>query len=338
MPGPGYFRGVTAKEMIANGKMQARALDPPVRSVLKWVKRASAIDVAKEEGTRNLPQDRALNRRLVGEGVVLLKNSGGVLPLEDDGQDIAIIGPNATEPALFGGGSAALEPYYSTNAIQGLRNTLKHGTKIHHEIGVHAHTMLPALSGDFVRQSDGKPGVSMKVFDKKWTVADRKLLDEYDLEKTEFQLMDYSVPDLDVFYVTLTTTFVVPETGLYDFGLTVFGTADLFINDELVLDNSTVQRQGDNFFGRGTEEERITYEFQQDTVYHLRVEFGSSATAKIEGRSTIPFAGGACRLGGCLQLSQEVGIARAVALAKRCKKVILVVGLNVSFSHTPGSA
>lgn len=91
----------------------------------------------------------------------------------------------------------------------------------------------------------------------------------------------------------------------------------------------TIPLRNDNFFGRGAEEEKALYNMATSETYLFRVEFGSALTAKIEGRSTITFVGGACRLGGCLQISKEVGIVRAVALAKKCKHTILVAGLNV---------
>ncbi|KAF8863554.1 hypothetical protein BDZ45DRAFT_738134 [Acephala macrosclerotiorum] len=64
-------------------------------------------------------------------------------------------------------------------------------------------------------------------------------------------------------------------------------------------------------------------------TYTFQVEFGSALTARIDRRSTIAFAGGACRLGGCLQISNEIGITRTVALVKRCKHTIVVAGLNI---------
>lgn len=330
MPGPTPYQPAGAKREIASGRISHHDIDKPFRNVLKFVKRAMVANVSATEGERNLAEDRTLNRRLAGESIVLLKNDDNILPLPEEDGDIAVIGPNAAEAAMFGGGSASLRPYYAVSPLQGLTNNSGNRGKVYYETGVNGHRLLPLFGVDNVFDIHGKPGVTMHVYVDPWTSKERKTIDIFHIDTTEYQLMDYIAGGIDPFYVTMTCTFVPSQSGTFEFGLAVYGTADLFINDEVVIDNSTIQRQGDNFFGKGTEEERQSYQLIAGKSYKLRVEFGSASTAKIEGRGTIAFAGGAARVGGCLKLSKEEGIARAVALAKRCKTTIVVAGLNVS--------
>ncbi|KAJ3946151.1 uncharacterized protein N0V96_004509 [Colletotrichum fioriniae] len=118
------------------------------------------------------------------------------------------------------------------------------------------------------------------------------------------------------------------HTGTYEFGLATYGIGDLFINDELVINNSTEQTPGGMFFGKGSAEKRATYDMTAGKRYHLRVEAGSAATSKVKGGSLLAIPGGACRLGGCRKINPEEGIQRAVELANRCKYTFVVAGLN----------
>ncbi len=66
---------------------------------------------AREEGrTYGIDDHHQLARRAAEESVVLLKNEGGLLPLQATGQ-IAVIGAFAKEPRFKGGGSSQVTPH-----------------------------------------------------------------------------------------------------------------------------------------------------------------------------------------------------------------------------------
>jgi beta-glucosidase len=89
---------------------------------------------------------------------------------------------------------------------------------------------------------------------------------------------------------------VAPATGSFEFGLAVYGSANFYIDDELVIENTTVQRGG-NFFGKGTLEEKVTIDLVKNQAYKLKVEFISGASSKLVKPGVVNFGGGACRLG-----------------------------------------
>jgi beta-glucosidase len=65
--------------------------------------------------------------------------------------------------------------------------------------------------------------------------------------------MDFSHPQLErLFYADIEGDFVAPDTGSFKFGLAVYGSANLYIDGKLVIENTTVQRGGNFFFGKGT--------------------------------------------------------------------------------------
>ncbi|GJC99084.1 betaglucosidase [Colletotrichum higginsianum] len=313
MPGPSRYREKEALAAVFSGKVSHYTIDERARKVLQFVNDAASVRVAEEETTRDVPEDRILNRRLAGESIVLLKNSEHVLPLRpEDCDEVAVIGPNADLPAACGG-----------------EDSLPATSKVHYEPGVFGHVLLPAFTADHVCTDTGEPGVTIEVFNEPHTVKGRKPFDRVTIPDTTYQLMDYRHPKKEeTFFMSMRADFVPKHTDTYEFGLATYGISDLFINDELVIDNSTEQTPGGMFFGKGSAEKRATYEMKAGERYCLRVEAGSASTSKVKGGSLLAIPGGACRLGGCRKINAEEGIQRAVDLAKRCKYTFVVAGFN----------
>ena len=330
MPGPSRHRADKAIVAVVSGKVSRKTIDDRARKVLELVNNVAAARVSTKETTRDSPDDRALNRRLATESVVLLKNSSNILPLRaEDCDDVAIIGANAKLPATCGGGSANLRPYYTSSVFQGIRNQLPSNAKVHFEPGVYGHVLPPCFTEDHVTDQDGNPGVSISFFNEPESVQSRKPFDQQTIPDTTYQLMDYNHPDKgETFYMSMKANFKPEIDGLYEFSLASYGISKLYINDHLVIDNETTQTHGGMFFGHGSTEVRGTYEMKSDQSYCLRVESGSASTSRTSGGSFIPIPGGACRLGGCLKFEPAEGIKRAVASAKKCKHTFVVVGLN----------
>ena len=64
-------------------------------------------------------------RRIGQEGVVLLQNRGGILPIDlARTPRIAVIGENAVKKMIVGGGSSSLKARYEVTPLEGLRNRL----------------------------------------------------------------------------------------------------------------------------------------------------------------------------------------------------------------------
>jgi len=331
MPGPTRWRGVIGELSVSTGKVTYATIDERARKVLEFVQRASQVDVSQEETKRDLPEDRALNRKLVANSTVLLKNDACVLPLSKDVKEIALIGPSLKNTAYCGGGSASLEPYYLISPYQGILNKLSKGVKIHYEVGAHAHGYLPTLGSSVWITPEGQPGGRMRFYREPPSVLNREIIDETIVLESVWQLMGFSHPRLDkLFYVDVEGILMAPASGEFEFGLAVYGSGRLFIDDNLVIDNATKQNSGKFFFGKGTIEERQVVELVKGQSYKIKVEFGSSPTAKLVKPGVVQFGGGAGRLGMVAVIDEDEAIARAVRLAKENKYTILMAGLSVS--------
>lgn len=335
MPGPPRQRTKAIVQSIAYGKLSAHTIDVRARKVLEFVNQAGSAQVAEAEMARDVPEDRALNRVLATESIVLLKNSTGALPLDaQECNEVAIIGPNAKLPGACGGGSANLRPYYTSSVYQGIKASLPSTTTIHYEPGVYGHIQLPIFSEENVTNDTNQPGVSIEMFNDPASRQDRVAFSSYTIPDTSYQLMDYLHPEMKAtFYISMRASLIPEKDGLYEFGIASYGTSELYINDHLVIDNSAEQVFGGMFFGKGSVEKRGTFEMEAGKHYTLRVEAGSAATNQLTGGHGLPLPGGACRLGGCLKIDPEQSIQKAVELARRCKRTFVVAGLNVSTIH-----
>ncbi|KAG9255507.1 family 3 glycoside hydrolase [Emericellopsis atlantica] len=330
MPGPPKFRGEALKFNVTTGKPFQHVIDARAREVLKFVKKCAAANVKENgsEGGRDIPETAALLRRIGNESIVLLKNDNNVLPLKKDKKTL-VIGPNAKVATYHGGGSAALSAYYAVTPYDGISEKL--GSPAPYTVGAYTHRFLPILGTQLTRP-DGKPGMSWKVYNKPRDAAERgELIDELAFTKTEMHLVDYYNTKLaDTWYADLEGTLTPEEDQTYEFGVVVCGTAKIFVDDKLVVDNATKQVAGDAFFGAATREERGTIDLKKGQVYNVRVEFGSAPTFTL-GTDTFAPGHGSLRVGGAKVIDDQAEVAKSVALAKEHDQVIICAGLNADW-------
>jgi len=337
MPGETRWRGTIADLAVSSRKVTSKTIDDRARKVLEFVKRCVQIEgVSPIEGKRDTAEDRALNRKIMANSVVLLKNDSKMLPIPQDITEIALIGPNLKNVAYCGGGSAQLEPYYTVSAYQGIVNQLtnegkRKDVKIHYEVGAHSHGFLPTL-GDNMTAPGGEQGMlRIRFYCEPPSVPNREIIDEVVSRDSIWQLMGYGHPRLGkVFYADVECVYKAAETGKFSWGVASFGTTTLYVDGKLVVDNTTVQRSGNAFFGKGSEMETGTVDMEAGKDYQIKVEFGSAATSKIVKQGVLSYGGGAGRIGCVAMIEPEEAIERAVKLAKKCKYTVLCAGLNVS--------
>jgi len=104
---------------LYRSRMRLGMFDPPAR--VPW----ASIPYDKNDS----PEHHALARAAARESIVLLKNEGGLLPLNKDVRSIAVIGPNAYDPHIlvanyFGIPSRAVTP------LDGIRAAVSPHTKV----------------------------------------------------------------------------------------------------------------------------------------------------------------------------------------------------------------
>ncbi|CAK7243866.1 MAG: hypothetical protein STHCBS139747_005395 [Sporothrix thermara] len=336
MPGPSRFRGSLLTHAVNANKVSVRAVNDRVRNVLELVKRAQATGIPENapEGELDRAQDRRLLRRVAADAVVLLKNDDQVLPFAPS-KSVAVIGPTARIATYCGGGSASLNPYHAVTPWEGIEAQATGSLSFAQ--GVYGHQMLPLL-GKHVRTDDGQVGFSLRVYNDPPTGPatpespdTRPLLDTKLITDSNMFFIDYSHPRFNqsgVWYADAEGTFTPTESGLYDFGLAVSGTARLYVDGKLLIENVTNQRLGTSFLGSGTVEKTGSLTLEAGTSYRVLVQWGCSKTSSLVAGNMIDFGHGGMRIGACRRMAPADGIAEAVALAKTVDQVVLCVGLG----------
>lgn len=330
MPGPPKMRGRLGDFVQSSRLIKQSVLDKRARRVLEFVKRGAKLDI--KEGPRDRPEDRKLNREICGKSIVMLKNDDGLLPLPKKAKKVALIGSHMKLPVISGGGSAVLQPYYTVTLAEALSERyVSQGTEITHEVGVPAYKMLPLLSKLIQRPDRSHIGGIMRFFNSPPDTPNRQHVAEEHFQTAYCQLMDYKHPKLnfELFYITAEAIFTPDESGIWDFGLSVYGTANFYLDGELIIDETTEkQKAGGAFFGKGTPEKKGSKELQGGKEYKITLEFGSSATSTSPQIGVTTFGGGGFRLGAARRVDLSVSIENACQLAKEADYAILCTGLT----------
>ncbi|KAL1515000.1 hypothetical protein AB1Y20_004071 [Prymnesium parvum] len=127
MPGDKYFSNERLAALLAAGSVSLATVDDAARRILQSMFAARLFDVPNNNSHSNnvtSVKHNSIARDLAARSIVLLKNEG-ILPLSaDKGIKIAIIGKEAKEPTVSGGGSGQVVPYYTSSPFDAIRAKL----------------------------------------------------------------------------------------------------------------------------------------------------------------------------------------------------------------------
>jgi beta-glucosidase len=273
MPGPARWRSQElVQHLIGAHKVDRRQLDKLATELLKWVqflaKANESVVYAKpqpeETRTSAMREDAKIIRKIGTEGIVLLKNDKAVLPVA--GKKVAVIGPNAKAKVLTGGGSAQLRSAWSQTPWEGLVNSKPSDVTLEYSLGAFTAKFLPMLGQDFTCL-DGSPGFDLchyAIQDGKKS-AQPTIVDKFDV--SDMFMADFKPPELGDDWVSeVKAIFTSPVDGEYEFGLAVTGQGWLYVDDQLVIDNSKNQKRGSSYFGNGTIEAKGQIKVQKGKV------------------------------------------------------------------------
>lgn len=152
MPGPGtLMHRDRVLQAIADGRLDMALVDDAVLRLLRAIIAYGRAEDAPAAPTAALdtPGHRALALEMAEEGLVLLQNRGGLLPLEPGRlRRVLVVGPNAATARLGGGGSASVTPFYAVSPLQGIRELAAGRFAVDHLEGCSlVGTMEPVRAG-----------------------------------------------------------------------------------------------------------------------------------------------------------------------------------------------
>ena len=217
MPGPATQFGARLVDAVRSGTVAEAAVDDAARRMLGLILRA--LDQTGP-GEVNTPAHGEIARQVAEDAIVLLKNEGGILPL-DTGRHrrIAVIGPNADEAIIQGSGSAHAIPFREVTPLDGLRALLGDSATLVHEPGVDNEPAVPLVDRRMLSTAPDRATMGLKA--RYYASADasgpvvRESIEAY-LHKFGFP-RDVAPPERAAFSVRWQGYFWPERTGLHDF-------------------------------------------------------------------------------------------------------------------------
>jgi len=322
MPGPSKVWGQKLKAAIDAGHVPESAVDAKVERITRIARRRGKVAGGNEPPEEGIdrPEHRALIREAGAEGTVMLKNDG-VLPFNPAAiKRLAVIGPNAREGQVMGGGSSTVRSHPVVHPLAGIKAGFGPGTEVIFEPGCLTHKYLPLIDPARLRDQAGGPGFTMARY--RADTFEGTPEDIRPLRTSMFSVFDAlsNIATAGPFSLVLTGTYTPEEDGEFEISLMSAGLSRLYADGRLVVDNWDQWRRGDSFFTYGSQEQRGRISLRRDQPVALRVEFRRDGAAPIA----------AVRVG---LLAPQPGdlMARAVKAAAEADAVVLVVGTNADW-------
>ena len=245
MPGMGELPVRILVDAVRGGQVPEAALDDAVRRILRvvFLARGRRPQPVFEPEAANTPEHQKLAREAAEEAIVLLKNEGGLLPLNREKlRTIAVFGPNAAAARIQGGGSAHVNPYYTVTPLEGIQQCAGEGVRVLYSPGCKnnitppvldvAHLFTPGsqeergLRVDYSAGEDfsGEPIYSMVTEMARFTTQGmpRETLEQLQSQRISARWQG---------------RFVAPVSGAFTFGLTSAGQSRLLIDGKQVVDH-----------------------------------------------------------------------------------------------------
>jgi beta-glucosidase len=294
-PSPTFMNSTTLLPALKERKLQVAVLDDKVRRILRKAIEFGFFDHSQTD--IDIPSYSQEGRQVALEeargGMVLLKNSGSLLPLDDSKlRTIAVIGPDAYPAVPGGGGSSETKPFNAVSYLEGISNRLGIKAKVLYAVDTPPLDEVFETS-EFVTTPSGESGLKGEYF------SNQELQGNPAMVRTDKHIhFDWGegsfAPNepVDHFSIRWTGYFLPKESGDYTF----FSSADdgvrLYLGDEMVIDDWQPHSQTVDSYARHLEAGqayKIRFEYFE-AVGSAIAGFGVTRADSFVGRATKPIA------------------------------------------------
>ena len=317
MPGPSNVWGKALIEAVEAKKVSEKLIDDKVRRILSVAEFSNRFQnpKIKDEEAIDQPAHRSMLRKAAADGMVVLKNEG-LLPLKKNIKKLAVIGPNAKEAQIIGGGSASLRPHYQIHPLEAVRERLGHETEILYSKGCHTHKYLPRINEKLMGDKDG---FLVEYFD--GNQFNENLILEERLIGSKFWVFEGFAKDViskkerTNISVKFSCEYSPDISGSHEFEIFGIGQCRLLIDGNELIDNWTSTDPGEAFFTFGSAAKKGVANFQKGEIYKIEVQY------YFEGNFPAVYIG--CKAPDEVDIFQE-----AIEKASNADEVLLIVGTN----------
>jgi len=250
------------------------------------------------------PENSYLSRKTEQESIVLLKNQNKLLPLSKEKGTVAVIGPNADDIQSLWGNYSGI-PSNPITVLQGIKNKVEPAINVIYAQGsdlapgIPEFTKIPSV---YLLTPEGKQGLKGEYFDNdelKGTPVYTKIDDQIDFS----WVMTSPDPRLKTsnFSVRWTGSIIAPETGTYS--ISGRGRPSL----KITCDGKKINAHYSTL-------RSFNIDFKKGQKYNVEIEYKNN---RGEGALDLLWS-----------VPQPNALQKAVSVAKKADKVVLVLGLN----------
>ena len=337
MPGPAKYYGNLLIDAVNTWQIEEVEVDKAVRRILRMLINSGKMDSEKPlpVGSINTKAHQDLARKLAEEAITLLKNEGAILPLESiQGKMVAVLGPNAADFPVSGGGSSSLEPPYRISPLEGLIKKFSGKAELRYEQGCDNYVELPTLKGNKIQPAKGEEkGLLGQYFDN-LNFSGNPVLERVDQRMDFWWFGKGPAQELGNNFSARWAGQIKPDqSGLHTFGLSNSGISRLYLDGQLILESSTEGTAGDV----ETQSNTVEVNLEAGKFYDILVEFVRLAYQNF-GHLRVTFA-------FTPPPEQDKRFDRALEAARQADYVIFFAGMPENFEtegrdrphmHLPG--
>jgi beta-glucosidase len=174
MPGPPHYFGAKLLKAVQDGLVPQAQINEAARRIVRLMVRTGHLDGFPAPGGE-LCSDRhqAIARRAAEESFVLLKNDGGLAPLDAKiVKTVALIGPNAARLRIQGDGSSRVHSARKTTVLEALRARLGNSASVIFAEGCDNEPVPPQAEGHMFSPTQAPPtdargehGLALEIFE-----------------------------------------------------------------------------------------------------------------------------------------------------------------------------
>jgi beta-glucosidase len=237
-----HMNRATLIPAIKNGVIPESLIDDKVSRILRLIFHFGFYDHSQQD--KRIPLDNPASSeialKIAREGVVLLKNEGLILPLDESKiKKIAVIGPNANQ-YVFGGGSSQTIPFHKVTTYDGIKNLV--GSKVNIECVSESQNVAEMIQNAkfYTEAGSGEKGLKGEYF-ANMTMSGAPAFTRKD-QKIDFN-WGTGAPDIDVqkfptdsFSVRWTGVIRAEHSSVYTFVAKGDDGFRLWIDNKLVID------------------------------------------------------------------------------------------------------
>ena len=169
MPGPHGPWGDALVAAVRAGEVAESDVDDKVLRLLRLADHVGALGslMPRPDLVSTVESELAVLRRAVSASAVLVRNEGGLLPLNPTSlRRVAVLGQNAVTARIQGGGSAGVYPAAPVSPLDGIRAALAGTVDVVHAAGTYPSDLPTAVGPANARDPrSGEPGVLVRLLD-----------------------------------------------------------------------------------------------------------------------------------------------------------------------------